>query len=104
MIHRFVRFVEFAFQTLFNHITNENWMRLITHFEDVLARYMTEAEHRRLKIVDRLECFNDEETSVEHSSPSYLSHIALSSEDDRFETFGREGNLFNLGDLHQTFE
>ena len=101
MIHRFVRFVELAFQTLFNHITNENWMRFIAHFEDVLAGDMTEAEHRRLKIVDRLECFNDEETALEHS---YLSHIALGSEDDRFETFGRVRNLFGLGDLHQSFE
>ena len=65
MIHRFVRFVELALQTLFDHVANENRMGFVAHFEDILAGHMTEAEHRRLEIVDRLERRIEERTCVE---------------------------------------
>ena len=54
MVHGFVGFVQITFETLFDHFTNENWMRLIAHFEDIFTIHMTEAEHGRLEIVDRL--------------------------------------------------
>jgi hypothetical protein len=54
VIHGLVSLVEIALQTFFEHITDEEGMRFITNFEDVLAIHMSEAEDSGLQIIDGL--------------------------------------------------
>ena len=105
MVHGFVGFVQITFETLFDHFANENWMWLIAHFEDIFTIHMTEAEDGRLKIVDRLTRHSSVDGWMRSTTRfPHLSHITLSGENDRFETFRRERRVFSFGHFHQTFQ
>lgn len=67
LLHDFVRVVDVAVDAMLQHVLNQQRMRLVAHFEDVVADDPSKSIRSRLEIVER------------------LPHVALSSEHDRFQ-------------------
>ena len=84
--------VNVAFETCSNHGLHCDWMWLVAHFEDVVARYETKPRPRGLQVVDS------------------LTHVSFGSKDEGLQTFvtvlnleGRQCRLMTSGVGYATF-
>ena len=91
--------VDVAFETCSNHGLHCDWMWLVAHFEDVVARYETEPRPRGLQVVDSLTHvpFGSEDEGLK----TFITVLNLQHHKQRGVSKSEMAHLFHLADLQQ---